>query len=100
MKEYFGKNSSKISYFPVFPTLAKFGVFPRTVITGNYRWEFPPLVFPGQPCYLPTSKMMGRSTANIQFFKDGLIFFFLRLNLVYSFDFNDVVVIVLMFKHF
>ena len=29
-----------------------------------------------------------------------LIIFFLRLNLVYSFDFNDVVVIVLMFKHF
>ena len=25
------------------------------------------------PTYLPTSKMMGRSTANIQFFKDGLI---------------------------
>ena len=49
MKEYFSKNSSKISYFPVFPTLAKFGVFPRTVITGNYRWEFPPTVFPGQP---------------------------------------------------
>ena len=24
------------------------------------------------PTYLPTSKMMGRSTANIQFFKDGL----------------------------
>ena len=23
------------------------------------------------PTYLPTSKMMGRSTANIQFFKDG-----------------------------
>ena len=49
MKEYFSKNSYKISYFPVFPTLAKFGVFPRTVITGNYRWEFPPPVFPGQP---------------------------------------------------
>ena len=49
MIEYFSKNSSKISYFPVFPTLAKFGVFPRTVITGNYRWEFPPPVFPGQP---------------------------------------------------
>ena len=26
------------------------------------------------PTYLPTSKMMGRSTANIHFFKDGLIF--------------------------
>ena len=26
------------------------------------------------PTYLPTSKMMGRSTANIQFFKDGLSF--------------------------
>ena len=25
------------------------------------------------PTYLPTSKMMGRSTANIQFFKDGLM---------------------------
>ena len=25
------------------------------------------------PTYLPTSKMMGRSTANIQFFKDGPI---------------------------
>ena len=25
------------------------------------------------PTYLPTSKMMGRSTANIQFFKDGLV---------------------------
>ena len=50
MKEYFSKKSSKISYFPVFPTLAKFGVFPRTVITGNYHWEFPPPVFPGQPC--------------------------------------------------
>ena len=25
------------------------------------------------PTYLPISKMMGRSTANIQFFKDGLI---------------------------
>ena len=24
------------------------------------------------PTYLPTSKMMGRSTANIQFFKDSL----------------------------
>ena len=24
------------------------------------------------PTYLPTSKMMGRSTANIQFFKNGL----------------------------
>ena len=24
------------------------------------------------PTYLPTSKMMGRSSANIQFFKDGL----------------------------
>ena len=24
------------------------------------------------PTYLPTSKMMGRSTANLQFFKDGL----------------------------
>ena len=24
------------------------------------------------PTYLPTSKMMGRSTANIHFFKDGL----------------------------
>ena len=32
-----------------FATLAKFRVFPRTVITGNYRWEFPPPVFPGQP---------------------------------------------------
>ena len=28
------------------------------------------------PTYLPTSKMMGRSTANIQFFKDGLKIFF------------------------
>ena len=27
------------------------------------------------PTYLPTSKMMGRSTANIQFFKDGLSFY-------------------------
>ena len=27
------------------------------------------------PTYLPTSKMMGRSTANIQFFKDGLSYF-------------------------
>ena len=26
------------------------------------------------PTYLPTSKMMGRSTANIHFFKDGLIY--------------------------
>ena len=26
------------------------------------------------PTYLPTSKMMGRSTANIQFFKDGLVY--------------------------
>ena len=50
--EYFSSNSSRISYFPVFPTLPKFGVFPRTVITGNYRWEFPPPVFTGQPCYL------------------------------------------------
>ena len=49
MIESFSKNGSKISYFPVFPTLAKFGVFPRTVITGNYHWEFPPPVFPGQP---------------------------------------------------
>ena len=50
MIEYFSKNSFKISYFPVFPTLAKFGVFPRTVITGNYRCEFPPPLFPRQPC--------------------------------------------------
>ena len=42
---YFSSNSSKISYFPVFPTLPKFGVFPRTVITGNYHWEFPPPVY-------------------------------------------------------
>ena len=48
---YFSSNSSKISYFPVFPTLPKFGVFPRTVITGNYHWEFPPPVFTGQPCH-------------------------------------------------
>jgi hypothetical protein len=27
----------------------KFRVFPRTVFPGNYHWEFPPLVFPGQP---------------------------------------------------
>ena len=31
------------------------------------------------------------------FFADN---FFLRLNLVYSFDFNYIVVIVLIFKHF
>ena len=44
------------------------------------------------PTYLPTSKMMGRSTANIQFFKDGLISGegreimkgFVRENLVYN----------------
>ena len=30
------------------------------------------------PTYLPTSKMMGRSTANIQFFKDGLNHGYLR----------------------
>ena len=38
------------------------------------------------PTYLPTSKMMGRSTANIQFFKDGLICFLvvkeLRVNML------------------
>ena len=43
MKEYFSKNISKISYFPVFPTLAKFGVFPRTVITaGNSHHRYFP----------------------------------------------------------
>ena len=32
------------------------------------------------PTYLPTSKMMGRSTANIQFFKDGLMNLFESLS--------------------
>ena len=59
----FSKSSSKISYFPEFPTLAKFKVFPRTVITGNYRWEFPPLVFPCQPGYQNTGTMTATSTA-------------------------------------
>ena len=32
-----------MSYFPVFPTLPKFGVFPRTVITaGNSRDQYLP----------------------------------------------------------
>ena len=42
------KKKKKKSYFPLFPILLKFGVFPRTVITGKYQWEFPPLVFTGQ----------------------------------------------------
>ena len=46
-----------MSYFPVFPALPKFGVFPRTVITGNYRWEFPPPVFTGQPCAMVLGKL-------------------------------------------
>ena len=41
--EYLSQNSSKISYFPVFPTLPKLGVFPRTVITtGNSRHRYFP----------------------------------------------------------
>ena len=40
---YFSSNSSKILYFPVFPTLPKFGVFPRTVITtGNSHHRYLP----------------------------------------------------------
>ena len=35
--------------------------------------------------------------SSLIFYADNI---FLRLNLVYSFEFNDVVVIVLMFKHF
>ena len=35
------------------------------------------------PTYLPTSKMTGRSTANIQFFKDGLIDQFHLLSLAF-----------------
>ena len=35
--------------------------------------------------------------SSLIFYADNI---FLRLNLVYSFDFNDIVVLVLMFKHF
>jgi hypothetical protein len=41
--------TSKNHISQYFPHELKFRVLPRTVFPGNYHWEFPPLVFPGQP---------------------------------------------------
>ena len=42
--------TSKNHISQYFPLGLKIRVFPRTIFPGNYHWEFPPLVFPGQPC--------------------------------------------------
>ena len=49
-------------YFPVCPI---FGVFPRTVITGIYQWEFPPPVFPTQPCLIHLYRIQSSAKSRI-----------------------------------
>ena len=77
--QYLLASKNHISQY--FPLELKFRVFPRTVFPRNYHWEFPPLVFPGQPC-------------SILWLEDGHLYLHLRTmsHTIYAAKFEQTII--------